>query len=198
MGNTAVSSSGMKNTIIYLIGYPGVGKLTVAKAACARTGARLMDNHLVNNVAFSLIEADGVTPITEGVWAEIKAIRDAALRIVAHHAPHNLSYVLTNALLDDAGDRELFDQVRNVASVRGALFVPVVLSCDEEENMRRLVAPGRAEGLKETDVPSARRRLEAEPLLRFAHPNRLDLDITELSPEQATDRIIAHAKGCTQ
>lgn len=188
----------MENTIVYLIGYPGVGKLTVARALCAATGARLMDNHLVNNVAFSLIETDGVTPIAEPIWAEIKAIRDAALRIVAHHAPPRLSYVLTNVLLDDEGDRELFDQVSNVAATRGSRLVPVVLSCGAEENMRRLVAPGRAEGLKETDIATARHRLNAQSLLQFAHHNRLDLDITDLSPEMATDRIIVHAESCTK
>ena len=31
----------MNNTIVYLIGHYGVGKLTIGKAICAMTGARL-------------------------------------------------------------------------------------------------------------------------------------------------------------
>ena len=53
----------MKNTIVYLIGHYGVGKLTIAKAICDATGARLFDNHLANNVIFSLVRADGSTPL---------------------------------------------------------------------------------------------------------------------------------------
>lgn len=57
----------MKNTIIYLIGHYGVGKLTIARQICAASDARLFDNHLVNNVVFSLIRADGKTPLNERV-----------------------------------------------------------------------------------------------------------------------------------
>ena len=34
---------------------------------CAATGARLLDNHLINNVIFSLIQADGGTPLPKAV-----------------------------------------------------------------------------------------------------------------------------------
>ncbi len=37
----------MNNATIYLLGHPGVGKLTVAKAICAATGAGLFDSHLI-------------------------------------------------------------------------------------------------------------------------------------------------------
>ena len=185
----------MENTLIYLIGYPGVGKLTVAKAVCAKTGARLMDNHLVNNVAFTLIGADGVTPIAAPIWDEIRHIREAALRIVARHAPRHLSYVLTNVLLDEPGDRRQFAQVRKTAADRRAMFVPVLLTCEEEENLSRIVAPERRKGLKEIDVAAARERRRSEPILAFEHPNRLDLDTTSLPPELAAAQIISHVES---
>ena len=58
----------MNNTIIYLIGHYGVGKLTIAKAICAATSARLFDNHLANNVVFSLIPTDGRTKLPPRIW----------------------------------------------------------------------------------------------------------------------------------
>ena len=69
----------MHNTIIYLIGHYGVGKLTIARAICAATDARLFDNHLANNVIFSLIRADGKTPLPEGVWDLIDVVRQVII-----------------------------------------------------------------------------------------------------------------------
>jgi hypothetical protein len=65
----------MNNTIIYLIGLPGVGKFTIGKEINKRTGARLIDNQLINNPIFSLIAADGFSPLPEIIWDRIGAIR---------------------------------------------------------------------------------------------------------------------------
>ena len=56
----------MNNTIIYLIGHYGVGKFTIAQAIAEATDARVFDNHLANNVIFSLIREDGKTKPTSG------------------------------------------------------------------------------------------------------------------------------------
>ena len=65
----------MQNTIIYLIGFAGTGKYTIAKEICRLTNARLVDNHLINNPVFSLIRADGKTLLPESVWEKTWAIR---------------------------------------------------------------------------------------------------------------------------
>jgi hypothetical protein len=98
-------------------------------------------------------------------------------------------------MLEAPDDRALLAQVELTAMRRGSVFVPVVLDCAVEENMARLTAPGRAENLKETDRETALHRRRSEPLLSFAHANRLDLDVTDLSPEAAAGRIVAHMEG---
>ena len=45
----------MNSTIIYLIGFAGCGKLTIAKAIQARYDCILVDNHFINNVILSLM-----------------------------------------------------------------------------------------------------------------------------------------------
>ncbi len=47
----------MKNTIMYLIGYGGTGKYTIAKEIAALTGAVVVDNHLINNPVFSVVRS---------------------------------------------------------------------------------------------------------------------------------------------
>lgn len=185
----------MRSAVIYLIGYPGVGKLTVAKQLAALIDARLMDNHLVNNVIFSLIDTYGSTPIPEAVWDEVKRVRDAAFRVIANHTDPARSFILTNVLLNEPSDRMLFAQVERLANDRRSVFVPVVLHCDPDENMKRLVQPDRKVALKETDVVTARRRRISQPLLPFESPYRLVLDITRLAPLEAAQQIAAHVRS---
>lgn len=184
----------MKNTIIYLIGHYGVGKLTIARHLCAQTGARLFDNHLVNNVVFSLVREDGRAPIPEGAWDLIMTIRRQALAAMAELAPQERSFVLTNALMqDDPLDHECYADVVGAVDRKGSVFVPVLLSASDDAHAERIPSAEREAGMKMTDAEAAmlvRRR----PLLEIVHPNRLDLDTTNLPPEQAARLIIDHAE----
>ena len=185
----------MHNTIIYLIGHYGVGKLTIAKAICAMTGARLFDNHLANNVIFSLVRADGSTPLPDGVWPLIMTIRRQALSAMVHLAEPQASFVLTNALMDDDPvDRQMLDEVIEAARQRHGLFVPVFLTASDAAHAARIPSPEREMRLKTTDAEMAERKRHARPLLRLEHPNRLDLDTTKLPPDQAARLIIEHAE----
>jgi hypothetical protein len=185
----------MNNTIIYLIGHYGVGKLTIAKAICTATHARLFDNHLANNVIFSLIRADGRTPLPEGVWDRIGVIREQALLAIEELTPSEASFVLTNCLLEsDPGDRAAYDRVMKTAARRGSVFVPVTLIASDAAHAARMASPERAERLKHTDVASAERKRRTTELLRIDDPNRLDLDTTDLPPDQSARLIIEHAE----
>lgn len=185
----------MNNTIIYLIGHYGVGKLTIARQICAMTDARLFDNHLANNVIFSLVRADGRTPLPEGVWAMIDVIRGQAFKAIEELTPPSTSYVLTNCLLDsDPGDRAAYEQVQALGTRRGNVFLPVLLAASDAAHAARMASPERAERLKHTDVESAAHKRRTEKLLRIDHPNRLDLDTTDLPPAEAARLIIEHAE----
>jgi hypothetical protein len=163
----------MINTIVYLLGHYGVGKLTVARAICAQTGARLFDNHLVNNVVFSLIRVDGRTPLPDEVWDAIGEIREIAFRSIEKLAPPEYSYVLTNALTDDPVDRQWFERAVELARRRRAKFLPVQLHCEEAEHARRIDTPERAAKLKHTDIASGLARRQTVRLLPVDHPNRI-------------------------
>ena len=185
----------MNGTIIYLIGHYGVGKLTIAKAICATTGARLFDNHLANNVIFSLVRGDGRTPLPEGVWDKIGVIRDQAFLAIEELTLPETSFVLTNCLIEgDPLDHAAYEKVRGLASRRGSRFVPVVLRASDAAHAARMASPDRAERLKHTDAASAEHKRHTTELLHIDHPNRLDLDTTELPPDHAARIIIAHAE----
>lgn len=185
----------MRKTIIYLIGHYGVGKLTIAKAICSATDARLFDNHLANNVIFSLIRADGKTPLPERVWDMITVIRAQALLAIEELTPRDASFVLTNCLIEgDPMDRAAYERVEGVAARRGSVFVPVVLTASDAAHALRMASPERAERLKHTDVEGAEQKRRTTELLRIDHPNRLDLDTSDLPPADAARIIIEHAE----
>ena len=53
----------MDNIFLYLLGFAGTGKLTIARAFARSVGAKVVDNHWINNPIFGLIDPDGVSPL---------------------------------------------------------------------------------------------------------------------------------------
>ena len=49
-------------SIVYLLGYPGVGKYTVGSALARRTGAVLIDSQVINQPILQLFDWAGSRP----------------------------------------------------------------------------------------------------------------------------------------
>ena len=185
----------MKNTIIYLLGHYAVGKLTIGQTITSQTDARLFDNHLANNIVFSLIGADGKMPLPDRVWDMIDSIRNQAFQAIEELTPREVSFVLTNCLLEtDPGDRASYEKVEQLATRRGSVFAPVLLTASDGAHATRINSLERRERFKMTEAALAEEKRRITKLLHVDHPHRLDLDTTELSPLDATLKIIAHAR----
>src|SRR5262245_4994447 len=109
---------------------------------------------------------------------------------IGQFTPPSWSLVFTNYWVD--GDRAVAHLAEAVALAerRASVFVPVLLRCDPDELVRRVVAPDRAARHKLVD-PAGARRLAAEALLR--PPGTLALDVTDRSPADAAERIVAYS-----
>lgn len=185
----------MKNTIIYLIGYAGTGKYTIAREIVALTGVVMVDNHLINNPVFSVVGVDGIKPLPAGVWEKIAGIRRIVLDTVAELASPEASFIFTNELFEGQSvDRLLFEEIADLAAKREGLFVPVILRCEPEELYRRVASPERAVRFKLRNADWTRESIRAYSLLHVDHPNRLELDVTNLSPIEAAQAIIAYVE----
>ncbi|HBH26499.1 MAG TPA: hypothetical protein DDX54_03760 [Rhodospirillaceae bacterium] len=190
----------LSNTVLYLIGFPGTGKATIARAVCAQAGPemRLVDSHLINGPLYEVAGQRGPVPIPPELWARVHplrvAMRGVLLDAMVHLAPPERSFIFTNVLVKgDAEDRAMYAAVESAAAARGAAFVPVLLRIDPAEHARRIVGADRSAALKLTD-PAVPARYAAGPgLIRVDHPNLLDLDATHLSAQDAAARILAHA-----
>lgn len=185
----------MNNTIFYLIGYAGTGKYTIAREIAVLTGAVIVDNHLINNPVFSVVAADGKTPLPAAVWHKIESIRHIVLDTIAELAQPEASFIFTNVLYEEgSNDRRWYEDVEILATKRKALLVPVILHCELEELCRRVTSPERAVRFKEISPDNTREKIRTCQLLHIEHPNSLELDITNLSPIQAARAILAHVE----
>ncbi|NDB85447.1 MAG: hypothetical protein EB127_22500 [Alphaproteobacteria bacterium] len=176
-------------TIIYLTGKPGVGKYTIAKELAANHGFIVCDNQLINNPIFELLQYDGYAKIPDFAWECIGNIRTWIFKFLTKET--SKSYVLTNNLYEDEGDRDCYEQVQNMAEARGSLFVPVRLLIDQDEHLRRVVNPNRRDRWKSMDPQDV---YDETPLLSISHPNLFSLNVSNLSPAEAAEAIMNHIK----
>ena len=149
----------LKNQIIVLIGFAGTGKYTIGRELCERTGAKLIDNHLINNPVFKVVDADGIKPLPPGVWDKVKTIRAIVYDSIRELSPPDLSFVFTIELIEGKPDeQEAFDDLKELAVARNSVFVPVRLLCDVDELCRRVASPGRIAMIKAISPEAARQK----------------------------------------
>jgi predicted kinase len=183
--------------IICLVGFPGVGKLTIARALAGVVAGTIVDNHWINDPVLRLLPmSDAAVP--EAVWPQVAKVRDAVLETIATLAPRESNFIFTHAgANEDQADRAAFEAYRNVATRRGARFVAVRLLCGEDELVQRIQSPERR-GRKLTDPNEAIGNVRGFSPLDPRTPNSLTLDVTDLSAEQAAARIAEHLRQTAQ
>jgi hypothetical protein len=192
------ASMKLHNTIIYLIGIPAVGKYTVAKAIGRLTGAKVVDNQLINFPVFSVVGYDGTAtfPFPQGAWEHIETIRRAVFAVIREFCPPDESFVFTNVLDARApGGKTLFRRIERLAQQRSAGFFPVWLTCEAEILRQRKETPERRARRKDSDVTTIAWYLQEFEVLRVPHPNALTLDTSHCGPEQTAQRILEHVQG---
>jgi shikimate kinase len=180
----------MKNAVVYLIGYPGSGKLTIARALAAVRSCTVVDNHRVNHVILDLLDPDVRSTQPVGVWANVARVRSVVLDTVRDFAKAERSFVFMNHLLEgEEASLATYSEVAATARARGAKFLPVRLSITPRELARRVVSAERRESLKAID-PEAAEALASTAQVFVPPDPHLDLDVTWLSPERAAARIL--------
>ena len=187
----------LHNTILYLIGIPAVGKYSVAREIGRLTGARVVDNQLINTPVFSVVGYDGTAAFLfpPGAWKHIETIQRAVLAVIRDCSPPDESFVFTNVLDARApGDRAWFRRVERLAKQRKAAFFPVWLTCDAAVLQRRKNTADRRARLKDIDLTTIPWYLNEFELLRVPHPNALALDTSRREPEQTARAILEHVE----
>lgn len=185
----------LKNTIIHLIAFPGVGKLTIAKEICNQGGCVLFDNHASNNLIISMLDLKPKERIPEDAWLHIYKIRRTVLDAMVDLASPDKNFVLTNVFTRNEPDtRGWITSVEAVANKRGAVFLPVRLLCSPEEHRARITSEGRAEKLKMTSDHALDSWHAEDEVYDPGHPNTFTLDVTHLKPDESAGIILKRAE----
>lgn len=182
--------------ILHINAFPGTGKLTICHELLALLRpphAKLVHNHLLINPVDTIL--DRTQP---GYQTLRRSVRAAVFHALAHEeSTHTTAYIFTDFQSSNELGAAVCHEYAACASERGSAFIPILLHCDVETNLQRLVAGDRAQHQKLVDVDLARRFRKDAELYRFVdHPAAFELDVTSLSPTEAAGRILEHVTSC--
>lgn len=179
----------MTPTVFHLVGPPASGKRTIGLHLAALTGAVLLDNHLFNDAVFRPYGADGVRPIPEEIRALAAQVRQLGLQ-AARLAPPEVDQIFTSHLTAQPSGHAALQWLRDLAAARNARYIPVWLTCPEEELTRRVALPERLERAKLRDPQRLLDTLHVRGTLA-APPDAFLLDTTKYAPAEAAQQIAA-------
>lgn len=175
--------------LIHINGMPGVGKLTVAKILAGQFRMHLVDNHSLINAAY----AAGFPHGSEGYLRNLRNITDVVYKELAANKdiPH---IIMTNCLAYEYDpDPARFAAIEKLALDRKEHFVPVLLSCSQEENQKRVVSPDRKNKQKLMNADMIGSYYQKYEIIHPAdHPNQIQIDTTALSAEQTAAMVSNH------
>lgn len=135
--------------IVVLLGFPGTGKLTIARTLASILDAMVIDNHWINNPIFGVIEPDGQKPLPPSVWARTSEVRAAVLETIGTLSRPERAFILTySGMKQETYDITSLRLMHKAAMDRESAFVPVRLLCSEEELRRRIVNEDRRKNMK--------------------------------------------------
>ncbi|GAB7040823.1 MULTISPECIES: AAA family ATPase [Catenuloplanes] len=185
----------MSGTLLFILGPPAVGKMTVGAEIAARTGLRLFHNHLAIEPVLRFFPF-GSAPFGRLVG---RFRRDLIEEVAASDLP---GLIFTFVWAYDLPEDE--QSVRDFAEPfhrRGGRVHYVELQASQEERLRRSAGESRlAEKPSRRDLDTARRQLvELDERYRLNSDGRFDgradylrIDNTHLEPSDVADRVIAH------
>jgi hypothetical protein len=87
-------------------------------------------------------------------------------------------------------------EYQTAAHKAGRMLLPVYLHCNERENLDRVGTKERAESqtTKLLDKELLKRIRDNYEIFRFKDEIAFELDVSDITPEQAAQAIIAHIK----
>lgn len=189
----------MPHPIIHINGFPGIGKLTIARKLVellSPLNAKLVHNHLL------IDPAGAILPRTSKDYQPLRrSIRAAVFDTLATSSDtFDSVYVFTDFQSDDEVGSAVMQEYATMAARRGCALIPVNATCSEDENMRRLVSVERAQHGKLVDKEIVAHIRNGPAIHQWPeNPYNLELDLTELDIEAAARVLQMHVlKVCPE
>lgn len=173
--------------LLFLHGWPGVGKLTVARELGALTGYKIFHNHLTVDLLLSVFEF-GSAPFVElrqQIW----------LDVFSHAARSRMPGLIFTFVFEKTVGESFAQDALDAIEEAGGEAHFIELKCERSELERRLASPsrqafGKIKSISELANLEAMGAIQAPTLPRPG----LVIDNSELSPSE-TARLIAERLG---
>lgn len=182
-------------TLVFIVGPPAVGKMTVGHALARQTGLKLFHNHQTIDLALRFFPYG--SPPFQRIVGEF---RRRIFEEVAASALPGLIFTYVWAF-DHVSDDAAVAEVAAIFSARGGRVVYVELACALDERLRRNETEFRlVEKPFKRDLAQSRQQLlEAETKYQLNSRGKYDgradylrLDNTTLTADEVAGRIIEH------
>jgi hypothetical protein len=184
---------GAPPTLLFIVGPPAVGKMTVGREVARRTGFRLFHNHLSIEPVLRIFDF-GTEPFNRLVGA----FRLSVFEEVAKSDLPGLIFTWVWAF-DSPSDGAAIERYSAPFKARGSRVLFAELEAKLEERLRRNETELRlAEKPSKRDIESSKRRLlEHESQYRFSSGGQFDerkdwmrVDTTDLAPDAVAELVI--------
>jgi hypothetical protein len=117
--------------LLFIYGPPAVGKLTTASLVAARTGYKVLHNHLAFDIAASLFE-----PFSPPFRKTLQQVRMLG---IGAGIDGGLSGIILTMCYDHSRDTEIVDELHSVVRFHGGRAQLVHLVCGIQELRKRVV-----------------------------------------------------------
>ena len=169
--------------LFFLHGPPAAGKLTVARALAARTGAAVFHNHVSLDYALQLFDRDAPE-----FGAFVEKLR---LETFAFCASHDRDLIFTCVYAHGSDEATVRPTIASVRAFGDAQIVFVHLTCECQELLRRVALPSRAEFRKLHDPTALEDAFERYDLFSaIPFVDNLSFDTTRTSPDEIARAIL--------
>jgi adenylate kinase family enzyme len=170
--------------IVILNGTIGVGKLTTAKKLADVTDYPILHNHLTRDLAINFFKPNS-DAYTRLVWD----IRLSVVNELINDGCHGL--IWTSLTSGSPVIRKYYEELERVVRQTGGEVYYVHLSCELNEQKKRVVGDDRKEHKKIFTVEEFEQRMKTIELFTATPPERtIEIDNTKLLPEEVAMQIV--------
>ncbi len=171
--------------LVILYGPPGVGKLTVAQQLAERTGYKLFHNHLTTDLVTSIFSFGSEPMMRLTMKYRVDMLEEAAKA--------GIPGVIHTFVYARGADDEFMQALIDAVEPHGGRVTLVLLRCDPEVLLERVIAESRSAFGKLRNQETVRRLLREEALMDpYPHRPSVVIDNTRLDPASVAAMIEAN------
>ncbi|MCL1901998.1 MAG: hypothetical protein FWG18_00025 [Alphaproteobacteria bacterium] len=177
------------NQVVLIYGFPATGKYTMAKKL-EEGGAKLLDNHYFHDFVRPFIKAADDEKVE--YFEKMSKLRGAFFDMIRKFYPKDrlVRYVFTSILVQ--GDEAELKNLTSLAEDINGEFIPIELIANPDVLKQRCQTEYRRGRGKLSDPGKLEKLFERYVHMDVEHPNKLTIDVSDLTEEETFQRIEKH------